>query len=60
VKVLVDGPSKKNPEVYSGYTENNKLVNFVPKDDCSGKIVELVITQAKTWTLWGEQVQPSK
>ena len=28
VKVLVDGPSKKNERVYSGYTETNKLVNF--------------------------------
>ena len=55
VKVLVDGPSKKNPAVYSGYTENNKLVNFEPLSECTGEIVELVITQAKTWTLWGEQ-----
>ena len=25
VKVLVDGESKKNPEVFSGYTETNKM-----------------------------------
>lgn len=60
VKVLVDGPSKKNPEVYSGYTENNKLVNFIPESKCTGSIIELVITQAKTWTLWGEQDKPLK
>jgi tRNA-2-methylthio-N6-dimethylallyladenosine synthase len=57
VKVLVDGPSKKNPAVFSGYTENNKLVNFVPDYDCTGEIVEILVTQAKTWTLWGEQCQ---
>ncbi|MGB7595821.1 MAG: tRNA (N6-isopentenyl adenosine(37)-C2)-methylthiotransferase MiaB [Erysipelotrichaceae bacterium] len=56
VKVLVDGPSKKDAAVYSGYTENNKLVNFVPHGDCAGEIVEVKITQAKTWTLWGEQI----
>jgi tRNA-2-methylthio-N6-dimethylallyladenosine synthase len=57
VKVLVDGPSKKNPAVFSGYTENNKLVNFIPDYDCTGEIVEIRVTQAKTWTLWGEQCQ---
>jgi tRNA-2-methylthio-N6-dimethylallyladenosine synthase len=59
VKVLVDGPSKKDPAVYSGYTENNKLVNFVPDGDCAGQIVEVKITQAKTWTLWGERTSAS-
>src|SRR5699024_149399 len=28
VKVLVEGESKKDPDVLSGYTERNKLVNF--------------------------------
>ena len=28
VKVLVDGPSKKDEHIYSGYTETNKMVNF--------------------------------
>ncbi len=55
VKVLVDGPSKKNAEVYSGYTENNKLVNFTSNDDCTGEIVEVLITDAKTWTLNGKR-----
>ncbi len=55
-KVLVDGPSKKNKEIYSGYSEQNKLVNFVRKDAQPGDIVEVKITEAKTWTLNGEQV----
>jgi len=54
--VLVDGPSKKNPEIYSGYTETNKLVNFKPISDCVGEIVQVEITSAKTWTLQGKQV----
>jgi tRNA-2-methylthio-N6-dimethylallyladenosine synthase len=54
--VLVDGPSKKNPDIYSGYTETNKLVNFKPLSDCVGEIVQVEITSAKTWTLQGKQV----
>ncbi len=56
VKVLVDGPSKKNPEIYSGYTQANKLVNFKPTSNCIGQIVQVEITSAKTWTLQGKQV----
>lgn len=56
LKVLVDGPSKKNPEIYSGYTETNKLVNFKPLTDCIGEIVDVEITSAKTWTLQGKQI----
>ncbi len=57
VKVLVDGPSKKNDEILSGYTEDNKLVNF--KGDISkiGSIVNVKITKAKTYTLEGEEVE---
>ena len=54
--VLVDGPSKKNPDVYSGYTETNKLVNFTPKNAKAGMIVKVKITGANTWTLKGEEV----
>lgn len=56
-KVLVDGPSKKNKEVYSGYTEQNKLVNFVTDKKLNpGDIVEVKILEAKTWTLKGKQI----
>ncbi|MDQ0359590.1 tRNA (N6-isopentenyl adenosine(37)-C2)-methylthiotransferase MiaB [Breznakia pachnodae] len=56
-KVLVDGPSKKNKEVYSGYTEQNKLVNFVTDKKLNpGDIVEVEILEAKTWTLKGKQI----
>lgn len=55
-KVLVDGPSKKNKDVYSGYSEENKLVNFSAKDIKPGDIVEVKIIEAKTWTLNGEQL----
>lgn len=56
VEVLVDGFSKKNKDVYSGYTETMKLVNFIGKDCKQGDIVKVRITNAKTFTLDGEQV----
>ncbi len=55
-KVLVDGPSKKNKDIFSGYSEENKLVNFKVKDAKPGDIVEVKIIEAKTWTLNGEQL----
>ncbi len=53
VKVLVEGASKTKKEVLSGYTENNKLVNFKGDESMIGKIVEVYIEQAKTWSLDG-------
>lgn len=60
VKVLVDGPSKKNEAAYSGYTETNKLVNFSGDNVQAGDIVELRITAAKTWSLQGELIAEKK
>ena len=57
VKVLVDGTSKHNDEVLAGYTENNKLVNFNGDKSLIGEIVNVKITEAKTWFLKGEQVE---
>ena len=56
VKVLVEGVSKRNENILSGYSEENKLVNF--KGDVSkvGTIVEVKILTSKTWTLEGEEV----
>lgn len=54
--VLVDGPSKRNETIYSGYTEGNKLVNFVPINAKTGMIVKVKIISANTWTLKGEEI----
>lgn len=60
VEVLVEGESKNNPEVLSGYTRRNKLVNFVGPKSAIGQIVKVKITEAKTWTLNGEMVVEEK
>ncbi|PIC78308.1 tRNA (N6-isopentenyl adenosine(37)-C2)-methylthiotransferase MiaB [Sporosarcina sp. P19] len=54
VKVLVEGESKRNPDVLAGYTEKSKLVNFVAPRSVIGEIVEVRIKEAKSWSLNGE------
>ena len=56
LKVLVDGPSRKNKDVFSGYSETNKLVNFIPKNAKIGDIVNVLITETKSYSLNGEEV----
>ena len=56
VTVLVDGPSKKNENVYSGYTDTQKLVNFTGENIHPGDFVEVEITSAKTFSLDGHAV----
>lgn len=56
VKVLVEGTSKYDETVLAGYTEHNKLVNFKGDAHYIGQIVEVKITEAKTWFLLGEIV----
>ena len=57
VKVLVEGESKKDPDVLAGYTERNKLVNFKGPKSAIGQIVEVEITETKTWSLNGIMVE---
>lgn len=57
VDVLVEGESKKDPDVLSGYTERNKLVNFKAPKSMIGHIVPVKITKAKTWSLDGEFIE---
>lgn len=57
VRVLVDGESKKNKNIMSGYTDTNKLVNFEAKNAKSGEFVLVEITEAKTWSLDGVEVE---
>lgn len=54
-KVLVDGPSKNDKSMFSGYTESNKLVHFKCDDSTLiGKIVDVKILESHTYSLIGE------
>lgn len=57
VTVLVDGYSKKNQMVYSGYTETNKLVNFTGNHIEPGDFVKVYIDDAKTFSLDGHAIE---
>ena len=53
LKVLVEGVSEKK-DMYYGYSEQNKLINFTSSKRLKeGEIVEVEITSAKTWSLDG-------
>jgi len=56
VRVLVEGPSKKNKEVLSGRTSTNKIVLFKGDMNLKGQFVNVKINECKTWTLYGELV----
>ena len=55
VPVLVEGLSPKKKDMYFGYTDTNKLINFTGKRDITiGEIVNVKVSSAKTWSLDGE------
>ncbi len=56
-KVLVEGLSKTNPEFLSGRTDGGKIVNFRGTENLVGKIVDIRITEVKTWSLLGQLVE---
>ena len=54
--ILVDGESKNNKEMMSGYTETNKMVHFKGDASLIGKIVKVKILESHTYSLLGELV----
>jgi tRNA-2-methylthio-N6-dimethylallyladenosine synthase len=58
-RILVEGPSKKNPADLQGRTENNRVVNFDAGPDGArlvGQLIDVKITDTYTYTLRGEIV----
>ncbi|WP_090574380.1 tRNA (N6-isopentenyl adenosine(37)-C2)-methylthiotransferase MiaB [Nitrosomonas sp. Nm58] len=53
-RVLVEGPSKKNPDELCGRTDNNRVVNFAGTLDLVGHFAHIKITAALSHTLRGE------
>lgn len=56
-KCLVTGVSDKNNEKVCGYTENMKLVNIEADKDTIGEIIDVKITDAKSFSLDGIMVK---
>lgn len=54
VEVLVEGPSKTNPDRLTGRTRGNELVVFDGHHELVGSLARVRIVEAGSWTLRGE------
>jgi tRNA-2-methylthio-N6-dimethylallyladenosine synthase len=55
-RILVEGPSRKDPNELMGRTECNRIVNFKGQPRLVGQMVDVTITQALPHSLRGEVV----
>ena len=51
---MVEGPSKNNDKILTGYTPQNMLVNFEGDNIKVGDLVKVKINKAYSWHLFGE------
>ena len=54
VPVLIEGISEKDENMLVGYTDTMKLVNVEGSKENIGKIVDVEITEVKTWSMNGK------
>lgn len=57
VPVLLEGYSEKNKQYLMGYTDTMKLVNVKGDPKYIGEIVDVKITDVKTWSMDGEIIE---
>lgn len=55
-EVLVEGTSKKNDELLSGYAFNQKIIHFKGDKSLIGKIVKVKVLENHVYSLFGEMV----
>jgi tRNA-2-methylthio-N6-dimethylallyladenosine synthase len=60
IEVLVEGESKNNANVLAGRTRTNKLVHFEGPKEWIGQFVMVKVTDALTWYIKGEPIEPMK
>lgn len=53
-EILVEGYSKTNNDMLTGRTRNNKIVIFSGSEDLIAKIINVKITQGKTFSIFGK------
>lgn len=56
-RILVEGPSVKDPNELQGRTENNRVVNFAGPHSLVGTLVNTRITESYNYSLRGELVE---
>jgi tRNA-2-methylthio-N6-dimethylallyladenosine synthase len=54
VQILVEGPSKKNPARMTGRTRCNRIVVFDGSERHRGQLMDVKITRAGSFTLYGD------
>lgn len=52
-EVLVDGPSKTNPDVFSGRTNDNRIVIFPGRQSLIGELVNVTVNQVSPFSMYG-------
>jgi tRNA-2-methylthio-N6-dimethylallyladenosine synthase len=57
VEILVEGPSKRNPKRLSGRSRCNKIVVFEGTTPTAGTLLDVEITRAGSFTLYGAPAQ---
>jgi tRNA-2-methylthio-N6-dimethylallyladenosine synthase len=57
VRVLCEGPSKNNENVYSGRTEGGKIVFFDASEDKIGQFLNIEIERGDTFALYGKIIK---
>ncbi|WP_299146707.1 tRNA (N6-isopentenyl adenosine(37)-C2)-methylthiotransferase MiaB [uncultured Comamonas sp.] len=55
-RILVEGPSKRDAAELQGRTDCNRVVNFPGRARLIGQLIEVRITEARSFTLRGEAV----
>ena len=56
-EIMIEGPSKNDPNVLSGRTDGNKIVIVTDEKNASGgQLRQVRITEARTWNLIGELI----
>lgn len=56
LRVLCDGRSKNDENVFCGRTDGNKIVLFDGSDEDTGKFINIKIKRADTFALYGDKV----
>ena len=55
--LIVEGPSKNNPELLTGRTDSNKVVIFEGSKELIDTIIDLKIISEHMWYLKGQIIQ---
>ena len=57
VEILCEGPSRTNPARLTGRTRTNKIVVFEAAPESAGELIDVHITQANGFSLYGQPVR---